>query len=147
MVGCGRVLRIHVTDKCRGVAVVVNQLIQVRSEGVNESIMLLRAILSKQDEQNSLLKVLVQKQHEQTRNTSAWKNNHPALAQRCQRAAEKGQRLMDQMVENLVKAIEELDEVFDDYQTPFQVSELIDKYGYKFQQFSMMIHTLGQLGK
>ena len=82
----------------------MNQPLQVKhSSGSNEAVMLLRAILAKQDEQNALLKALVEKQHVQTRATAQWKNEHPALSQRCKQATDKAARLMDSLIEHLVE--------------------------------------------
>jgi len=107
----------------------------------------LKALLSKQDEQIALLKLLVQKKYEQSQRLSQWKNKNPALAKRCHAAATKGQGLLDQMIDKLVQILEDTDDDLDDYQKLFAISEFIDTHGYKFQQFSMILQTLGQLGK
>ena len=126
----------------------MNQPIQVRSNGGgnNEAILLLRAILDKQNEQNALLTALVKRQSENTRQTAQWKNEHPELSSRCKEAAQKASNLMNQMIERLVNDLEELEDDEDWGGEPFALNELIDKYGYKFQQFSALLHTLAQLG-
>ena len=107
----------------------------------------LRALLSKQDEQIALLRLLVQKKYEQSQRASQWKKKNPELAKRCHAAATQGQRLLDQMIENIVETLEEADGELNDYQTMYAINEFMDMHGYKFQQFSMILHTLYQLGK
>lgn len=126
----------------------MNQPIQVRPSGGgnNEAIMLLRAILDKQNEQNALLTALVKRQNDNTRQTAQWKNEHPELSSRCHEAAQKASELMNKMLERLVSDLEDLDDEIDWGGEMFELNEFIDRYGYKFQQFSAMLQTLAQLG-
>lgn len=124
-----------------------DQPVQVRpSGGGNEAILLLRAILDKQNEQNALLTALVKRQGESTRQTAAWKNANPELSSRCAKAAEKASELMNRMIERLVSDLEELeqDEGWDG--GDYALNEVIDRYGPRFHQFSMLLQTIAQLG-
>lgn len=122
--------------------------IQVRTgppSGGNEAVMLLRAILEKQNEQNALLNTMVKRQSQQVRQTSEWQKQFPDLAKRCHGAAQRASELLNGLLERLVTDLEQLET--DGYESDYALMELVDKYGYKFQQLSMMLQTLAQLGK
>lgn len=123
------------------------QPIQVRASGNsgNEAILLLRAMLGKQNEQNALLQSLVQRQNDTSRSNAAWKTANPALSKRCATSVKRANELMTELVEKLVTDMEELTED-EGWENNFAVFELIDKYGQKIQQFNVIIQTLSQLG-
>lgn len=121
--------------------------IQVRSSGNsgNEAILLLRAMLVKQDEHNALLQSLVQRQNDTANSNAVWKTGHPELSKRCTSSVKRANELMTELVEKLVGELEEFTEDTG-WDGNFAVFELIDKYGQKIQQFNVIIQTLAQLG-
>ncbi|MHA2135961.1 MAG: hypothetical protein ACW99J_19045 [Candidatus Thorarchaeota archaeon] len=116
--------------------------IQVPSPN-NEIIVLLRAILEKQHEQNMLLKTMLQRQNDMHQQASKWKAENPELSNRCQAATKKAAILMNGILEDLVDDLEILDTRWHD---KYMLSEFIDKYGPKLQHFSILVQTLAQLG-
>lgn len=109
------------------------------------AILLLEAILIRQNEQNELLKTLVQRQHNNTASSNKWKEAHPELAKRCLSAAKKASALMDNLIEEMVIDIEEIDSD-QGWDGNFAAFDILDKYGAKIQQFGMVLNTLTQLG-
>lgn len=107
---------------------------------------LLRAILEKQQEQNSLLASLVQRQNEGARQNAHWKKQHSSLSKQCHQAAIKASALMDELIANIVDELDDIDQEEDWYDGNFKLFELIDKYGPKLQQFTVILQTLAQLG-
>lgn len=106
---------------------------------------LLNEILKQQSEQNQLLKILITRQHDMERHLSQWKHDNPALTKRCAYAAKRANNLMTSLLENLVNDIENLPDV-SDLNESFTLFELIDRYGYRIQQFQLITHILSQLG-
>ncbi len=109
------------------------------------ALMLLEAILSRQTEQNELLKTLVQRQNANTASSDKWKKEHPDLAKRCLSAAKKASELMNNLIEEMVTDIEDIDSD-NSWDGNFAAVEILDKYGSKIQQFGMVLNTLTQLG-
>ncbi len=123
----------------------MNQPIQVhRSGDNNEAVMLLRSILAKQTEQNALLAAMVKRQSESVRSNAQWKKEHPELSRRCHAAAERASGLMNSLLDKLVTELEEMGEV-EEWDGNFELFELVDTYGPRFQQFSMILQSLAQL--
>lgn len=123
----------------------MNQPIQVHHSGSdNEAVMLLRSILAKQTEQNALLAAMVKRQSENVRNNTQWKKQHPGLSKRCHVAAERAGDLMNGLLEKLVTELEEMGES-GEWEANYELFELIDTYGPRFQQFSMILQSLAQL--
>ncbi len=123
----------------------MNQPIQVhRSDGNNEAILLLRSILDKQTEQNALLAAMVKRQSENVRSNAQWKKEHPELSKRCHVAAERASVLMNSLLDELITKLEDLDEA-EEWEANFELFELIDTYGPRFQQFSMILQSIAQL--
>lgn len=123
----------------------MNQPIQVyHSGGDNEAIVLLRAILAKQTEQNALLAAMVKRQSENVRSNAQWKKEHPDLSKRCHTATERAGNLMNDLLDRLVAELEQMDDT-GDWESNFELFELIDTYGPRFQQFSVILQSLAQL--
>jgi len=111
----------------------------------NETIVLLRAILEKQNEQNAILNSMAQRQSQNVRQTAEWQKTYPELAKRCVGAANRASELLNSLLEKLVSDLESIES--DDYVGDYELMELIDKYGHRFQQLSLLLQTLSQLGK
>lgn len=123
----------------------MNQPIQVyHSGGDNEAVILLRAILAKQTEQNALLAAMIKRQGEGVRTNAQWKKQHPELSKRCRVAAERASGLMNSLLEKLVTELLDMQEI-EEWDNNFQIFELIDTYGPRFQQFSVILQSLAQL--
>ena len=113
----------------------------------NEAILLLRDIRDKQGEQNRLLAMLIKKQMSATNQTNQWKNHNVELSKRCGTASDTAAKLMFKLVDSLVEDIEKISDDGVNWQGEnFEFYELVDKYGQKLQQFSVIIQTLSQLG-
>ncbi len=110
-----------------------------------ESIVLLRGILEKQNEQNALLQALVKRQSDPVRQNAQWKHANPELSKRCAGAVKRANDLMTQIVQQIVEGIEDLDEDVD-WEENYPVFELINAYGPRLQQFNIILNTLTQLG-
>lgn len=125
----------------------MNQPVQVRGAGGgnNEAILLLRGILEKQGEQSELLKALVQRQNASSRQNVQWKKENDKLSKRCGIATKRSQKLLTGLIEQIVGELEELGEE-NNWEENYALFELIDKYGYKLQQFGVILNTLTQLG-
>lgn len=123
----------------------MNQPIQIyHSGGDNEAVILLRAILAKQTEQNALLAAMIKRQGEGVRTNAQWKKQHPELSKRCRVAAERASGLMNSLLEKLVTELLDMQEI-EEWDNNFQIFELIDTYGPRFQQFSVILQSLAQL--
>jgi hypothetical protein len=118
--------------------------VQVRSSTPdNEIVLLLRAILETQHEQNMLLKAGIQQQNDTNQQASVWKQENPELSNRCRAIVAKAAALMNALLEELVVDLENIDTGWDD---KYMLFEFIDKYGPKLQQFNILVQTLVQLG-
>lgn len=123
----------------------------------NEAVDVLREILSKQTEQteitallsdmlaaqretNVLIKATLQKQNQHAQQMVRWRHDNSELAERCGNCAQRAGDLMNNLVDSMVTDIENISG------SPFELSELIDKYGTKCQQLNVIMQTLAHLG-
>jgi len=110
-----------------------------------EIITLLKALLSVQSEQKALMTATALRQNGQGRQNSQWKTTNSDLSKRCFQAHKKAGELLTHLISEVVTEIEDLDNS-DSWDVNYSLFEILDKYGHKFQQFTMLLQTLSQLG-
>jgi len=108
---------------------------------------LLARLVAAQERQNDLLERLVQQTgaaHRERRDElEAWKEQHPLLANRCRRAAERLSRVQADYLDKLTEEIEDNgDELVE---SEFLLAEFIDRFGPKMAHLGGMLQMLSQL--
>jgi hypothetical protein len=111
---------------------------------MTEDTLLLRAMVTQQQEQNSLLKTMLQQQNAGKQANDQWRQQNQELASACKDARVKLERLLLDFVEEMTQSLAELEE--EGYCGAFTTCEFLDKYGPRIQQFSILSHFLINLG-
>ena len=106
---------------------------------------LLHGILAKTAEQNILLQALLSQQQNTLRQTQAWKTVNQVLSKQYGDAARIANKLMHGMMGEVANALEELDED-PSYDTDYQFTEFLDRYGPRVQQLGVVLQMLSNLG-
>jgi len=89
-----------------------------------------------------LKEVQLMRQQRQSDNLTAWKEQNPVLASRCGKAFDKLAELQNELIENLVEAVEELEGGYDGI---FSLREFTDKYANVSTQLNNVMSTLKAL--
>jgi hypothetical protein len=106
---------------------------------------LLEAILDSQNRCNNLVGAafneLRSQQSQPVSSIDQWKEANPQLSKRCGANAAKLTRILNHYLDNLLEAVENLDEGG----SQFEVRDFIDTYGQSFIQLNGVLHILAQL--
>ena len=109
---------------------------------------LLSELVSVQDRQTALLEELISSiTHTQRRRIielGLWKISNPELAEYCQRAAKKLERIQTDLLSSITEEIVTNADVLLD--SEFGLNEFVDRFGTKFLQLNSLLQILTQLG-
>ena len=122
--------------------------VTVRSEPFSELCGLMRVMISTQDQQNELLKELIDSvghaRKQRMLELALWKRSNPELAEYCRRAATKLERIQSDLLASIAEEVDSNADVLLD--SEFGLSEFLDRFGPKFMHLNGLFQVLTQLG-
>lgn len=115
--------------------------------GNQETVLLLRELVSAQDRQNELLEELVHHlsnaQRQRQTELGQWKQANPRLSRSCRAAAEALSKVQTEYLENLTQEITDNFETLRDGE--FMLNEFVDRFGPRLAHLNGLLQVLSQL--